>query len=387
MKQIYLDYAATTPVKEEVLNAMLPYFSKNFGNANSLHSLGQKSYKAIEKSREEVAKFLNCSPEEIYFTSSSSEAVRVATWGTAIQNSKLKQRVSGLETDLFRPTILSLSTEHINSLDTSVQLIDNNIQVKQIKVNSFGEIDINSFKAQLNDSVILVNVMSANNEVGTIYPIAEIVQLCANHKIPVHTDATAAACYQKLDVKKSGVSMLSFGGHKIYGPKGVGVLYVKRGTPFKLPYKLPTPDTPAIVGVGKACRLAKLNRTAESQRLTKLRDYFIDRVLTNIKGSVLTGHPTNRLPNIASFLFKNVEGEAILLMLNEYGIMASTGSACSSHDLKASHVLLAMGFKEEDAHGSIRFSLGYDTTAAKLEYTVKVLKETIEKLRRIGFGP
>jgi len=400
MNKIYLDYAATTPVDKDVLEKMWPYFSDNFGNPMSVHSFGQKSLEALDIAREEVAKFLNCSPTEIIFTSGATEANNLAIKGV-LRSLSAVQKKSGK-----KPHIITTAIEHHCVLDSckSVQK-DGLAEITFLPVNKNGIIKIDDLKKSIKPETIFISVMYVNNEIGTVQPIIEIGKLIAQinekrieQKLPAivfHTDATQATNYWDCDVKKLGVDLLSFSGHKIYAPKGIGVLYIKNRTTIKRildggdqEYKLRggTHNLTGVVGLGAA--VAFLNNPKNKEKIkksiTELSEYLIKQVLTKIKGSYLNGSQEKRTPNIINFRFDDVEGEGLLLSLDLEGIAVSTGSACSSGALDPSHVLLALGLKHEQAHGSLRVSLGKYTTKKEIDIFIEKLQKTILRLRKIS---
>lgn len=393
--KIYLDYAATTPVRKEVIEVMTPYWQKKFGNPSSVHSWGKEARIAVEKARKAIAKVLNCEPEEIIFTGSTTTSDNLAILGTArkLQTTSYKLQATKLH-------LITSAVEHHGVLDVFKQLKKEGFGLTILPVDKYGIVDLKEVKKALRPETVLISIMYANNEVGTVQPIAEIAKAIKKYHIShttyhilFHTDAATAAEYLDLDVKKLGVDMLSLGAHKFGGPKGVGLLYTKKGTSITpLTFgghheKNLWPGTeavPLIVGMAKALQLAKAEQEFLTLRVRKLRDKLIEGVLKKIPETILTGHPKKRLPDIASFCFKGVEGEAILLALDGKGIAVSSGSACTSGTLEPSHVLLAMGISPEIAHGSIRFSLGRETTEKEIDYVLEVLPGIIKKLRKMA---
>ncbi|MCK4919121.1 MAG: cysteine desulfurase [Candidatus Pacebacteria bacterium] len=391
MKKIYLDYAATTPVDKKVVDEMLPYFSEKFGNPSSIHQFGQEAMEGVDKARSQVAEFLNCSASEVIFTSGATES----------NNLTIKGLIKA--TQVENPHIITSAIEHhcvLNSCETLQK--DKMAEVSFVKVNKDGVINPEDIRNAIKENTVLVSVMYGNNEVGTIQPITEIGKILQevnkereSQKLPkvyFHTDAVQAVNYLDCNVESLGVDFLSLSGHKIHGPKGIGVLYVKRGTKIKSvqqggeqEYNLRagTHNVPGIVGIGKAISLVLENRKL-SEKTKKLRDYFIDEVLKNIPNVQLNGSKEFRLPHNANLSFKGVEGESLLMMLDQEGIAISTGSACSSASLEPSHVLSAMGIPPEIAHASIRFTLGKETTKDEIDFTLKVLIEKIKRLREIS---
>jgi len=391
MKKIYLDYAATTPVDPQVIEAMKPYWSKKSGNPNSLHSWGREARKAIDKSRKITADFLNCQPDEIVFTSGATEANNLALKGVI-------EAFRAVDTGKT-PHIIVSPIEHHCVLDSAKHLEKQGIEVSWLKVDKYGLVDPKEVGKLIKKNTVLVSVMYGNNEVGTIQHLAEIAKSLKlkaksiNHKIYFHTDAVQAIQYLDCDVKNLGVDLLSASAHKFYGPKGVGFLYVKKGTfiirqqdgggqEFNL--RAGTENVAFIVGLGKALELVMKNKDKEKKRLTLLRDYLIENCKLKIENCYLTGHPSKRLPHIASIVVPGAEGEAMLLHLDDKGIAASSGSACTSGTLEPSHVLLAMGIKPEIAHGSLRFSLGKGTKKEDIDYLLDVLPGIVRKLRKMS---
>ena len=381
-KNIYLDYAATAPIDKKVLKAMLPYFSK--------------------KARNQEADFLHCSAEEIIFTSGATESNNLAIKG--LIKKYFFNRKSNLDArcSMEKPHIITTSFEHPCILN-SIKFLENSGQaeVTYLPVYSDGIVKAEDVKKAIQKNTILVSVMYVNNEIGTIQPIQEIGKLVKNTRnknksiYPIfHTDATQAVNYLDCNVEKLGVDMLSLSGHKIYGPKGVGALFVKKGTSLRRiqdggeqenKKRAGTHNVPGIVGLGEAITLVKSAAfQKKNKEVSKLRDYLINKILKEIKDSRLNGSKIKRSPNNANFTFKSVEGESLILMLNQKGIACSTGSACSSGSLEPSHVLMALGIKTEDSHGSIRITLGKNTTKKEIDYTIKTIKETVAKLRKVS---
>ncbi len=399
MKKIYLDYAATTPVDKEVLEEMVPYFSEKFGNPSSIHQFGQEAMEAVDKARQRVADFLGCGASEIIFTSGATESNNMAIKGIIknVEGGRCK-----METKNFIPHIIISSVEHHCVLNTSKVAQREGTDVTFLKVDKDGLVNPEDVKEAIKENTILISIMYANNEVGTIEPIAKIGEIIKEinierekNKLPkvyFHTDAVQAANYCDCDVNKLGIDLLSLSGHKIYGPKGVGVLYIRRGTKIKSiqqggeqEYNLRagTHNVPGIVGIGKAISLIPKHRK-KMEDIRKLRDYLIDEILKNIPNAKLNGSREFRLPHNANFSFQGVEGESILMMLDQEGIAVSTGSACSSASLEPSHVLIAMGIPPEIAHASVRFTLGKDTAKEEIDFVLKVLIEKIKRLREIS---
>ncbi|HEM61191.1 MAG TPA: cysteine desulfurase NifS [Chloroflexi bacterium] len=381
-RTIYLDHAATTPVDPQVVEAMLPYFGERYGNASSIHSLGQDARQGLEKARVEVAGILNCTPEEIVFTSCGTESDNLALRGVAWRN---------------RPRgdhIITSSIEHHAVSHTCEQLERSfGFEVTYLPVDRYGLVDPGDVERAINESTILISIMYANNEMGTIEPIAEIGQIARSHGVPFHTDAVQAAGALTLDVHELKVDLLSLSAHKFYGPKGVGLLYVREGVEI-LPVQTGgghegglrsgTENVAGIVGLATALKLAEARREEQSQRLTELRDRLVEGVLSSVGDCLLLGHPERRLPNSASIAFEYVEGEGILMSLDMEGIATSSGSACSTGSSDPSHVLLAMGVPAEVARGSMRMTLGHENTQEDVDRVLEVLPGIVERLRAMS---
>lgn len=393
-KSIYLDYAATTPIDPEVLKSMVPYFSKNFGNAMSVHSFGQVALEAVDKARAEVAEFFGCSPSEIIFTSGATES------NNLIAKGGLRSYYSASRKRNEKPHIITTRIEHHSVLDACKMAEKEGLaEVSYISPDREGIISAKDVEKAIKSNTTLVSVMYVNNEIGTVQPIAEIGKILKKinenriQKISFHTDATQAINYFDCNVDELGVDLLSMSAHKIYGPKGVGALYVRKGTPIKRiqdggdqEYKMRagTHNIPGIVGLGKALAAIKNRQSTIGKRMQKIRDYLIRRVLKEIPASYLNGSAEKRSPNNANFRFDNVEGEGLILSLDIDGIAASTGSACSSGALEPSHVLLSLGLKHEQAHGSLRITIGKYTTKEEIDYVIKKIKEVVARLRSIS---
>ena len=385
MKQIYLDHAATTPVDKAVIEAMLPYYDKYFGNAASLHSFGKEAFNGMEQAREHVAGLIGAHGDEIVFTSGGTESDNLALKGIAFMMKKEDNVKKG-------PHIITSKIEHPGILQTCDFLEDFGFQVKYLPVDSFGVVDIAELENAISEGTFLISIMHANNEIGTLQPINEIGKIASGHDIYFHTDAVQSVGKEHLNVHGMHVDMLSLSGHKMYGPKGVGALFVRKGISLEpllhggghqKGLRSGTENIPGIVGLGKACELAKMRMSVDVPNLKKLRDSLIQGI-AGVKDSYLNGHPTKRLVNNAHFRFQGVEGEALIMRLNQRGIAASTGSACSSKKLRASHVLMAIGLKEVEAHGSVRFSLGRDNSYTDMQYVVETLSSIIDELRSIS---
>ncbi len=377
---IYLDHAATTPVDPQVLEAMLPYFSAQYGNPSSIYALGRAAHKALDEAREKIAAVLGCRPTELIFTGCGSESDNLAIKGVAQANQKRGNH------------IITSAIEHHGILHACQYLEKFGYEVTYLPVDQYGRVNPADVEQAITDRTVLVSIMYANNEVGTIQPISEISQMCRARRIPFHTDAVQAGGALDLDVNRLGVDLLSLSAHKFYGPKGVGILYIRQGTRI-LPQlqggsqernrRAGTENVAGIVGAGEALRLAYAALEENNAHVRALRDQLIQRLLT-IPGAHLTGHPTERLPNNASFCFERIEGESVLLNLDMLGIAASSGSACTSASLDPSHVLLAMGVPPELAHGSLRLTLGKDNTQEDIDAVADALPGIIEKLRALA---
>ena len=385
-KLIYLDHAATTSVRPQVLEAMLPYFSESYGNPSSIYALAQEARKAVDESRERVARVLGCRTSEVIFTSGGTEADN-----TALKGAALALRQTGNH-------IITTSIEHHAVLHACHFLEDMDFEVTYLAVDQYGMIDLKDLECAITDRTILVSVMLANNEIGAILPIAEAARVvkaraeAMERTILVHTDAVQGAGYLNLDVRGLGVDMLSLSSHKFHGPKGAGVLHVKRGTPFtpqevgggqERQRRAGTENVPGIVGTAVALELADQERDWLSGHTRHLREALIDGVSRRVEGASLNGHPTHRLPNNVNFSFEGVEGESLLLGLDLAGVAASTGSACTSASLEPSHVLVATGLTAEKAQASLRLTLGRDNTEEEIQYVLDALPELISQLRAL----
>lgn len=381
MRQVYLDYSATTPVKEEVLQAMIPYFTEKFGNPSSLYSMGLASKEAVDQARNQVAALIGADAKEIYFTGCGSEADNWAVLGTA---DKLKEKGNH---------IITTRIEHHAMLHSCGFLSKNGYEVTYLDVEPDGTVKPETLEAAITDKTILISIMMVNNEVGTIEPIKELAAVAKKHGILFHTDAVQALANVPIDVKELGVDMLSISAHKIYGPKGVGALYIRKGLRIsnymhggaqEMGRRAGTENLAGIVGFGKAAELAKAQMETHIAHCSELRDYLIDRVTKEISDTYVNGTMEHRHPGNANITFKYIEGESILLMLDFKGISVSTGSACSSKSLEPSHVLTALGVPVEMVHGTVRFTVGDFTTKEDIDYTVESLKEIVEKLRALS---
>lgn len=381
MKRIYLDYAATTPTHPEVLETMLPYFAEDYGNPSSIYSYGQEAKTAIEGARTTIAAFIGAREEEIVFTSGGTEADNFALKGVAFVNKHKGDHI-----------ILS-SIEHHAVIEACKFLEKNGFRLTYLPVDSSGLVNPVDVKKAITPKTILVSVMYANNEVGTIEPIAEISKVVKEAEIYFHTDSVQAFGHIPINVNNLGVDLLTMSAHKLYGPKGVGALYVRKGTkltPFvhggaqEKGRRAGTENVPGIVGFGKAVELAQQGMSQEAERLTSLRDKFIGGILSRITNTRLNGHPRRRLPNNINVTIDFIEGESMCLNLDLEGICASTGSACSSSSLEPSHVLLAMGIPHEQSHSSLRFTIGKWTTEDDILKVLEILPKIVSKLRSIS---
>ncbi|KEO85090.1 cysteine desulfurase NifS [Tumebacillus flagellatus] len=381
MRSIYLDHAATTPVREEVIEAMVKVLRENFGNPSSIHQFGRPSRKLLEESREKVAKAINADPREIVFVGSGTEADNIAILGGARANKKKGNHV------------ITTVVEHHAVLDAFKQLEKEGFEVTYLPVDEVGRVSVEDFKNALRDNTVLVSVMHANNEVGTIMPVEEIGAICREKKILFHVDAVQTVGKIPVDVTKINCDFLALSGHKIYGPKGIGVLYMRRGVRTQPLYygggqerklRPGTENVANIVGLGVAIELAVAEMEQESARLTKLRDKLIDGILANIPETRLNGPREGRLPHNVNVSIEYIEGEALLLTCDMKGMAASSGSACTSGSLDPSHVLMAMGLTHTTAHGSLRLSLGHSTTEEDIDYIITELQPIAERLRAMS---
>jgi cysteine desulfurase len=382
--RIYLDFAATTPVDERVVKAMLPFFSDIFGNPSSVHTYGQQAEAALEAARESLAEVLACSPEEVVFTSCGSESDNLALRGAAL--AAREQRAAN--------HILISPVEHHAVSRTAGQLTElHGFEVEYLPVDESGRVSPNDVAKHLRPDTALVSVIYANNEIGTINPIVEIGRVCKEKGVVFHSDAVQAAAYLPVEVDKLNVDLLSLGAHKFYGPKGVGALYVREGTPLLAAQtgggqeggrRAGTSNIPYIIGMAEALRLVQAERQEHIERILQLRDHLIGHVLEGIPESRLTGHPFERLPNHASFAFRGVDGNALLMMLDIAGFACSSGSACKTGDPEPSEVLAALGIQPEWALGSLRVTLGKSTTPEEIEAFLVALPDLVARLRMLS---
>ena len=388
LKYVYLDNAATTPMDPQVIEEISRHFKETYGNSSSLHSIGQKAGQLLERSRKTIASLINAKSEDIYFTSSGTESDNLAIMGVALKNQEKGNH------------IITTTIEHHAVENPCKELQKRGFEVTFLPVDNFGLIDLKELEKAITDKTILITIMFANNEIGVIEPIKEIGAIANKHNVVFHTDAVQAFGKIPIDVDEMNIHLLSASAHKIYGPKGIGLLYIRNkgkkegkgkyiqplmfGGGHEKDMRPSTVAVPLIAGFAKAAEIAKAEMDKEAERQIKLRDKIIKTVLENIDNTYLNGHPSIRLPNNVNLGFKYVEGESIVLDLDMEGIGTSTGSACSSKSLDPSHVLLAIGLKPEEAHGSLRISLGRFTTDKEVNYFLEKLPPTIERLRKIS---
>lgn len=380
-KLIYLDNAATTQVYPEVLDAMLPYFTEHYGNPSAIYSFAGESKKAVDEARANVAALINARTEDIYFTGGGSESDNWALKATAeAYESKGKH-------------IITSRIEHHAILHTCAYLEQKGYEVTYLDVDEDGKISLEELEKAIRPDTILISIMSANNEIGTIQPIKEIGKIAHDHGVLFHTDAVQAFGHIPIDVEEMNIDMLSASGHKINGPKGIGVMYIRKGVKIRSfihggaqerKRRAGTHNVPGIVGIGTAAKLAKENMEERSAKEIALRDHLIERVLKEIPYTRLNGHRTDRLPNNANFCFRFIEGESMLILLDQAGICGSSGSACTSGSLDPSHVLLAIGLPHEIAHGSLRLTLSEETTKEDADFVVEQIKGIVERLRSMS---
>lgn len=382
MKRIYCDYAATTPVDKKVLAAMMPYFSERFGNPSSVHGYGQEALQALDRARHSVADMLGCLSQEVIFTGSATEANNLALYGVARQTLLKKKQVH----------IITSAIEHESVANPLIQLArESNVSITYIPVSRDGFIDLDKLKGALTEHTVLISIMYANNEIGTIQPVKEIADIIRTHnkksQVLFHIDAAQAAYFENMKVRELGVDLMTLSGHKMYGPKGVGALYVKKGTSLtplifgsgqEYGKRSGTENIPGIVGLGEACVQIKENKEIV-EKIKDLRDYFIAQVRAKIPNASLNGALENRLPGNANILFKGVRAEDLIVMLDGEGVAVSAGSACQSKALAFSHVLSAIGLPEKDVRSSIRFSFGKYTTKKDIDYIISVLVKLTRK--------
>jgi cysteine desulfurase len=380
-KIIYLDNAATTKTRPEVVEAMLPYFTEKFGNPSSVYGFASQNKEAVSVAREQIAKALNASTQDIYFTAGGSEA---DNWALKAAMEAYKDKGNHL---------ITTKIEHHAILHTCEYLEKNGCEVTYLDVDENGVVDLEQLKRSIKPTTVLISVMYANNEIGTIQPVKEIGQIAKEHGVLFHTDAVQAFGQLPIDVVAENIDMLSASGHKLNGPKGIGFLYIRKGLKLRSlihgggqerKRRAGTENVPGIVGFGKAVELAVAGMEEKIKKETELRDYMIERVLAEIPYVRLNGHRTLRLPNNANFSFQFIEGESLLIMLDMKGICASSGSACTSGSLDPSHVLLAIGLPHEIAHGSLRLTLSEETTKEEIDFTIDQLKAIVANLRNMS---
>lgn len=373
MKFKYFDNAATTRVYDEVIQEMIPYFTKKYGNPSVLCEMGKEAKRGIEEAREKVAKLINCKPNEIYFTAGGSESDNMA--------------IKGIAYNRKRGHIITSKIEHSAVINTCKALEKSGFKVTYLDVNEDGLINLEQLKRSIRNDTILISIMLANNEVGTIEPIYEIARIAKMYNIPFHTDAVQACGHIPIDVNKMGIDMLSLSGHKVHAPKGIGALYIRDGIKLEKyvdgghqenDRRAGTENVPGIVGLGKACEIAYTNLEENMRYCKKLRDYFVMQIEEKIPSARLNGSRTMRLPGNANFSFRGIDGRSLVLNLNKIGICVSGGSACSSGSTKASHVLKALGLPDEIAKSAIRITFGEENTKEDVDYLVKALQEIIE---------
>ena len=381
--RIYLDYAATTPVDPRVLEAMIPYFNQQFGNPSSIHNFGQMAESALEASRQSIANTFHCSPNEVIFTSCGSESDNLALRGGALA-ARLQRGANH---------ILISPVEHHAVSHTALQLADlYGFEVEFLPVDHYGMVDPQEVANRIRMNTALVSIIYANNEIGTINPISEIGGICHNAGVIFHSDAVQATAYCTMDVQALNLDMVSIGAHKFYGPKGVGVLYVRQGTQI-IPIqtgggqehglRAGTSNIPYIVGMAKALEIVQQERLERTAHLQVLRDHLISEIMNNVDNTQLTGHPVNRLPNHASFVFKNVDGNTLLMLLDVNGIACSSGSACKTGDPEPSEVLVALGLSREWALGSLRVSMGTGTMMTDIDTLLSILPDQVNRAREL----
>ncbi|MDY4748425.1 MAG: cysteine desulfurase NifS [Candidatus Fimisoma sp.] len=381
MRNVYLDYSATTPVKEEVLKEMIPYFTEKFGNPSSLYDKGLESKDAVTHAREQVADLINAKPSEVYFTAGGTESDNWALFGTA---EKLKSKGNH---------IITTKIEHHAILHSCAYLEKEGYEVTYLDIDKDGRISLKQLEEAITDKTILISIMLVNNEIGTVQPIKEAAAIAKKHGVLFHTDAVQGLGNVDIDVRDMGVDMMSMSSHKIYGPKGSGALYIRKGVVIdnylhggaqENRRRAGTENLTGIVGFGKAAELAKANFKGHVEHCSSLRNYLKDRIISEIPDTYVNGTMENRHPGNLNITFKYIEGESILLLLNQFGISVSTGSACSSTSLEPSHVLTALGVPVEMIHGTVRFTVGDFTTKEDIDYVVDNLKKIVARLREIS---
>jgi len=376
---IYLDNAASTKIHDAVLEDMMPFLKEQYGNPSSIHRYGRFAHKAIEKARKQIAYLINADPSEILFTSGGTESNNTALYGIAKKNPGSR--------------IITSSIEHDAILEPCKKLEKEGFDIIYLPVNNYGLVDPLILKENLTENTCLVSIMFGNNEVGTVEPISDFVKICNERNIPFHTDAVQATGKIRIDVKELGIDLLSISSHKINGPKGIGALYIRKGISIdpvilgggqENGLRSGTENVANIVGFGKACELSRINLLENISRMKELRDYISTKIIQEIPKVILNGHPESRLPNNIHFTFLGVNGEDLLIKLDENEIAASTGSACSVQIQKASHVLQAMGFSHEQITGSLRLTIGISNNLEEMDKTVEILKKVVKELRSVS---
>jgi cysteine desulfurase len=377
----YLDHSASNPVDSRIIEAMMPYFKEHFGNPSSTHSLGQEALEVLEESREHVANLIGAKPSEIIFTSGATESINMAIRGAAFRN-----RTKG-------DNIVYSAIEHMAVLNTTKYLVRQGFRGTSVPVDSTGLIDEDALSKSVRDKAVVASVMYANGEIGTIEPVREAAEIVHETGALLHVDAVAAVGQIPIDVKRDGMDFLTISSNDLYGPKGVGALYIKEGTKIEpliqgggqeKGLRSGTENIPGIVGMAKAAEIAKAEMELESKRLIRIRDRLIEGALNNIRESYLNGHRTQRLPNNANIRFSYIEGESLILSLDMEGIQVSSASACTSKTLEPSHVLMAIGLKHEEAHGSLAFTFGRENVLSDADYVLSVLPAIVKRLRMIS---
>ncbi|MFQ6050978.1 MAG: cysteine desulfurase NifS [Candidatus Hydrothermarchaeota archaeon] len=381
MKKVYMDYAASSPTDPRVIEAMIPYYIEKYGNPSSIYSFAHEDKLAVEESRKKVAELIGARDDEIIFTSGATESINLALKGVAYRNKEKGNH------------IITSKIEHISVLNTCKYLQREGFKVSYIPVDEYGTVDVEKLKEEISDKTILISIMYANNEIGTIQPIREIGEIASDKGIYFHVDSVSSLGKVPIDVVRENIDLLSMSSNDIYGPKGKGALYIKKGTKIvpilhgggqEHGLRSGTEDVPGIVGMGKAAEIMKEEMEEESKRLKKLRDMIIKGATESIDHCYLNGHPTNRLPNNVNLRFNYIEGESLILSLDMYGIYASTGSACTSKTLEPSHVLIGIGLSHELAHGSLQLTLGKSNDEGDVKYFLEVLPEVVSKLRELS---
>ncbi len=381
MRRIYMDHNATTPVSREVLDAMLPFFDEKYGNASSVHSFGQEALEAIADARDKVAALIGAESTNIVFTSGGTESDNLAIKGIAYANEKKGKH------------IITSQIEHPAVLRTCKHLERQGFEVTYLGVDKYGKIDLDQLRDSVRDDTILVSIMHGNNEIGTIQDIGEIARIAEEKETYFHTDAVQTCGKIPVDVGKSNITLLSMSAHKLYGPKGVGVLYIRKGTRIvpmqhgghhEWNRRGGTENVAGIVGMGKACEAARDSMEETCRKVQDLRDLLQNELVVRIDDTIVNGHPTDRLPGTLNICFRYVEGESMIMLLDMEGVAVSSGSACTSGSLDPSHVLLAIGLSHEIAHGSLRFSLGKDNTKEDVYYVAEVMPKIVKRLRKMS---